>query len=846
MKKFTRKLAILLSAVLVVSCLAGCGKKQTNKETSESTKAQETTVAGEESTTAGTETAKQETTTAGTETTQPQETTVAQQEETTQQVEIPADGNYLMAAVSVYYNDSSSSYYTYETGTPVIITGDGQYTATFDCATDLSDAAKSAGVKELKNLTAIYLLDVGETQSPIKSANIMFDKVVVNGTELTVTQTAPKSALKKTGIFDTNDPINAWDGSQVAEIDCDTSAHVANFSTVKNPTKISITFTLTDVSFTEKAEAETKPSQGGTENSSENANVNTSVFSNIDFTGVSSLEFISYLGNGLNLGNTMEATITARNPKTTAVSAFETAWGQPITTADMILGMKNCGFDTIRIPVAWTSVMDYKNGDFTIREDFMDRVEEIVNYALDAEMFVIINDHWDYGWWAMFGSNKAEDVTMAWNIYENMWKQIAERFKDYSDMVIFESANEELGNNLNNNANWASSGYLSENEKYSVSNKINQTFVDIVRSSGGNNDDRFLLIAGINTNIGNTCDDRFKMPTDSAKDKLLVSVHFYDPWSYCGDKEGDSTRENDTYAKWGIKGDLTNMEKTLSKLSKFTDQGIGVIIGEWGPLPVYEKDTGKFHALDNSDTYMSYFLDICDKSGYCPVLWTTNSLYIKETCTMLTDSMVDIFTSRSYEKEMAAGDAYLAGVEADMAAIYEAAPEHFEGSNSLYGSNDPVAYIMWNGGAGSYNVGDIYTPDECAATIIPTDVLVEGEGEYTVRLDFPKGNDGLTFGALALNAGEINYPGCILDIKSVVVTDKDGNETKLKLAGLPYTSSDDGICTRVNLINSWVSQIPADARNSQNMVASAKAVILNATDLTGIYSISVTFKLTIK
>lgn len=812
MKKFMKYLALSLSVVLLATSFIGCGKKSTQSTSEPTTSTQST----DESSAAPTE-----------------------------PVDIPADGNYLKAAISVYYNDADSSYYTFETGEPIIITGDGQYTLTFDCAKDLSSAAQSAGIRFLKNLTAIYLLDVGETQSPIKAAQIKWDKIVVNDTELTITQTAPKSALKSTGIFDTNDPINAWDGSQVEEIDCDTATHVANFSTVNNPTKIAITFTLSGVSFTDAApEGDDEPEVD--DSVTPNTHVNTAKFSDIDFTNVSSVDFIKYLGNGINLGNTMEATITAKNPHTTTVSAFETAWGQPVTTAAMVKGMKDCGFDTIRVPIAWTSVMDYMNDDYTIRADFMDRIEEIVNYAIDAEMFVIINDHWDYGWWAMFGSNKQEDVDRAWKIYENMWKQIAERFKDYGDMLIFESANEELGNNLNNNSSWADSGHLTDAEKYSVSNAINQKFVDVVRKTGGNNDDRFLLIAGINTNIADTCKDAFVMPTDTANNKLLLSVHFYDPWSYCGDKEGDSTKEKDNYAKWGTKDDLTTMENTLAKLSKFTDKGIGVIIGEWGPLPVYEKDTGSSHIVDNTETYMSYFLDICDKSSLCPVLWSTNNFYNKKTLNMITDGVRNIFTSRGYAEETAAGDAYINTINADMKALYEAAPEHFDNGGTSFGSDESVAYIMWNGGAGNYNVGDAYKPDDCSPTIIPTDVLVDGAGEYTVKLDFPSGNDGLSFGALALNAGETNYPKCILDIKSVVVTDNAGNEKTLKLTALTYTSSDDGKCTRVNLINNWVSNVPDDARNAQGYTGAAKPVVLDSTELTGIYSIAITFNLIVK
>ena len=154
----------------------------------------------------------------------------------------------------------------------------------------------------------------------------------------------------------------------------------------------------------------------------------------------------------------------------------------------MLQGMKDCGFDTVRIPVAWTNMMDYENNDYTINTAYLDRIEEIVNYALDAEMFVVLNDHWDGGWWAMFGSTNPDTVKDAWDHYESMWSQIAERFKDYPDMLIFESANEELGSGLNDSSDWSDSGSLSVSECYQLTNEINQSFVDVIRASGGKND----------------------------------------------------------------------------------------------------------------------------------------------------------------------------------------------------------------------------------------------------------------------------------------------------------------------------------------------------------------------
>ncbi|MNZ98340.1 Endoglucanase A precursor [compost metagenome] len=226
---------------------------------------------------------------------------------------------------------------------------------------------------------------------------------------------------------------------------------------------------------------------------------------------ITALDVANLMGNGINLGNTMEAYGHVSLGVDAELSAYETLWGQPVTTKEMLIAMKDAGFDSIRIPVAWTNAIDYESGDYTIKKAYMDRVEEIVNYALDAGMYVVINEHWDGGWWGMFGSATSETREKAMDLYVSMWSQIAERFQDYSDKLIFESGNEELGSRLNDVDVSKDSGALTENELYETTNKINQTFVDTIRGSGGNNPKRFLLIAGYNTNIMATIDDRFQI-----------------------------------------------------------------------------------------------------------------------------------------------------------------------------------------------------------------------------------------------------------------------------------------------------------------------------------------------
>ncbi|MCM1307357.1 MAG: hypothetical protein NC223_02025 [Butyrivibrio sp.] len=150
-------------------------------------------------------------------------------------------------ALNIFAFGGSSSA---EKGQPVTVTGEGQYEVSFDMATDLSEEGKATGATGIKDFGAIYILDESSLttgESPVSSCMIKYDAVIVDGTELTVTQTEPKEAVKSNGIFDTNDPLNAWDGSVVEEVTTDLNAFTVNFTTVENPQKITVRFTLSDI-----------------------------------------------------------------------------------------------------------------------------------------------------------------------------------------------------------------------------------------------------------------------------------------------------------------------------------------------------------------------------------------------------------------------------------------------------------------------------------------------------------------------------------------------------------------------------------------------------------------------
>lgn len=541
--------------------------------------------------------------------------------------------------------------------------------------------------------------------------------------------------------------------------------------------------------------------------------------------GLTALEATRLMGNGINLGNTLEACDNNVGIKTNTPLSYETHWGQPKTTQAMIDGMKAAGFDTIRIPVAWmTNATHLYEGDYTIDADYMDRVEEVVRYARKAGMYVIINDHWDGGWYGMFGSESAETRALAMEAYKGMWQQIAERFRDYSDYLIFESANEELGGRFDENSPLYCSDsvvtYLTDDERYALTNEINQTFVDVVRATGGNNATRFLLIAGYSTNIDQTCDDRFQMPKDTVDSKLMVSVHYYDPWSYCGASSAVSA------TKWGKVSDYEYLDQQLAKMTKFTEAGYGVVIGEYGALPCSDG------LKDNTLAYHTAFLDACTKYNLTNCLWDCSGLYKRVSQTFADDDILAMYQEKRQANEEGQDYADVqAAAAAEIAAAAAEAPVTFQQDAVVVDDQTALAWIMWNDGgwALTHSVGDTYNADAISEGLVATNAIITGEGKYTVGLDFTGTAQGysasVAFAAIGISNGEALYPNYLVNIKEVRI-----NGEIYRLKGRAYTTSDDGLCTRVNLYNEWVTSVPKTARLPGGNLAGATPTPINRND----------------
>ena len=353
---------------------------------------------------------------------------------------------------------------------------------------------------------------------------------------------------------------------------------------------------------------------------------------------ISTMELVRDMGIGINLGNTLESCgdwIAQWGDGT--VKSYETAWGSPVITQKMIEGYANEGFGVLRVPVAWSNMM---GENYTISSDYLARVRQIVDWALGCDMYVILNIHYDNGWFAGFSTDKDECMTK----YTRIWTQLSEAFADYDDRLMFESLNEEgVWDDIWNRYG----GNTGKQEAYDLLLEINQKFVDIVRASGGNNAERHLLIAGYATDVTLTCDEMFRMPQDP-QNRCAVSVHYYIPSTFAILEEDASWGKVRT--TWGTASDKKLLTNNMNKLqATFVDKGIPVIIGEYG-CPTKNKD---------ADSVRLYLSSVCEEAytrNMCPVLWDITNLHYSRTACKLNDSALRAEFRRIINAPCALGD----------------------------------------------------------------------------------------------------------------------------------------------------------------------------------------------
>lgn len=271
-------------------------------------------------------------------------------------------------------------------------------------------------------------------------------------------------------------------------------------------------------------------------------------------------EIVDDIKVGWNLGNTLDSYNTGKSGVST-----ETGWGNLKTTEQMIIGVKDAGFNAIRIPVTWDEHID---GD-TIQQEWLDRVKEVVDYAYDNDMYVILNMHHDdYIWFDPNDSEYAGDSAKL----KRIWEQVAAEFKDYGDRLLFEGMNEPR--TVGSAAEW-SGGTAAER---SIVNKYEKDFVETVRKSGGNNSERTLIVTSYAASAEDVAMNDVVVPNDS---HVIISLHYYAPWKFAS---GATT----TFSS----ADKSELDSKFAAMkTKFINKGTPVIIGEFGCVAEADDDT---------------------------------------------------------------------------------------------------------------------------------------------------------------------------------------------------------------------------------------------------------------
>lgn len=334
-----------------------------------------------------------------------------------------------------------------------------------------------------------------------------------------------------------------------------------------------------------------------------------------DFDQLNQIQITEEMGAGWNLGNTMEA-FSEYGPN-------EEMWGNPKVMPELFAAVKNTGFNTVRIPVTLLSAIG-SAPDYKIDSAWLNRVKEVVDYAYNQGLYVILDGvhgdgyHSINGSWLLVTESDQEAVK---DKYQKVWKQYAEMFKDYDEHLIFESMNEVFDGNYAN----------PDTSLYKNLNAYNQVFVDTIRQSGGNNADRWLLIPGWNTNIDHTSlNYGFELPTDnyrsssiaSDEQRIMISAHYYSPYEFALDNSSHITQWGsiaaDSWRKstWGQED---YMDSQLAQMyNTFVTKGYPVVIGEYCATDKSDQDA-------DNNIYRAYFSKIlsetCKKYGAIPVYW---------------------------------------------------------------------------------------------------------------------------------------------------------------------------------------------------------------------------------
>jgi len=283
------------------------------------------------------------------------------------------------------------------------------------------------------------------------------------------------------------------------------------------------------------------------------------------------MAMVAQMGPGLNFSHALECFSEGAD----GVDS-ETLWGSPATTREMLEAVKAAGFTTLRLPVTWSNHLDAQDN---VDPAWMDRVQEVVDYAYDLDFFVILNAHHEdyYG----YVPDKAHEAGVTAQ-YTKLWAQIAARFRDYGERLLFEAINEPRVNG--SMLEWGGGTASQRN----VINRLHAAFVNTVRESGGNNAGRWLLLPTHAASREPRVMRALRLPDD---DRLIVSVHLYYPGKFTGTGSPDVTQYTDK--------DRLDIDKTLGRIYDcFVKRGVPVYLGEFAAADKHNEAERARYATD--------------------------------------------------------------------------------------------------------------------------------------------------------------------------------------------------------------------------------------------------------
>ena len=319
--------------------------------------------------------------------------------------------------------------------------------------------------------------------------------------------------------------------------------------------------------------------------------------------------FTKALGVGWNLGNTFDATGGSWIKDEMDI---ETAWHGDRTKEALIEALRQAGFDSIRIPVSWH---DHVDGEFNISDRWLSRVQEVVDWAIERDMYVIVNIHHDCEKSYYYPSYECLENSQKY--VSAIWSQLSARFIDYNEHLIFENLNEPRLKDTP--YEWMSGSTAKEvTESMECINALNQTFVNTVRASGGKNAERYLMVSGYDAAVAGVITDRFVLPEDSTENRLIISTHAYIPYDFAL----QSPKESGSRSEWSIQsaGDKSYIAGEFESLYKeFVLNGIPVVMGEFGSRT---KGNNVQARVDHAAYYV-----LSGASRGIPCLWWDNNAF---------------------------------------------------------------------------------------------------------------------------------------------------------------------------------------------------------------------------